>query len=102
MQNIEKHMEAISLLCEKHKVEAMYLFGSALGDDYNNKSDIDFLVRFKKFDLAEYFQNYMSFKEELSALLKREVDLLEEQTLKNPVLIESIENNKKLIYGQTH
>lgn len=102
MKNIENHIEAIKHLCEIHQVEAMYLFGSALRENYDKTSDIDFLVSFEKFDLAEYFENYMSFKKELSVLLNREVDLLEEQTLKNPVLIESIENSKKLIYGQTH
>ncbi|AFL80798.1 putative nucleotidyltransferase [Aequorivita sublithincola DSM 14238] len=99
MENIEKHTDAIKNLCEKHKVATMYLFGSAIRGNYHKDSDVDFLVRFKKFDLAGYFENYMSFKEELGKLLNREIDLVEEQTLKNPVLIESIENSKQLIYG---
>ncbi|MBK5213130.1 MAG: nucleotidyltransferase domain-containing protein [Flavobacteriaceae bacterium] len=99
MKNIVNHIDGIKLLCELHKVDKMYLFGSAVSDNFNQNSDVDFLVRFKKFDLAGYFDNYISFKEELSSLLQREVDLLEEQTLKNPVLIESIENSKQLIYG---
>lgn len=99
MKNIEKHIEIIKGLCEKYKVDTMYLFGSSLKGNYNNDSDVDFLVRFKEFDLAGYFENYISFKDELSILLKRKVDLVEEQTLKNPVLIESIEESKKLIYG---
>lgn len=99
MENIKEHIDAIKELCKKHKVDTMYLFGSTLKGNIHSNSDVDFLVRFKKFDLAEYFENYMSFKEELGILLKREIDLVEEQTLKNPVLIESIENSKQLIYG---
>ena len=38
-------------------------------------------------------------KEIIKNLLHREIDLVEEQTLKNPYLISSIEENKELIYG---
>lgn len=99
MKLAKNHIEKLAQLCEKHKVEKMYLFGSALRPDFNGKSDIDFLVRFKPIDLADYFTNYMGFKENLKSLLGREVDLLEEQTLKNPVLIKSINKSKKLVYG---
>jgi predicted nucleotidyltransferase len=77
----------------------MYLFGSALTSDFNENSDFDFLVKFKNVELSEYFDNYMNFKENLRKLLGREIDLLEEQTLKNPILIRSINNSKELIYG---
>jgi hypothetical protein len=50
-------------------------------------------------DLAKYFQNYMELKENLESLFGRKVDLLEEQTLKNPILIKSINKSKELIYG---
>ncbi len=77
----------------------MYLFGSALTSDFNENSDFDFLVKFKSIELSEYFDNYMNFKENLRKLLGREIDLLEEQTLKNPILIRSINKSKELIYG---
>ncbi|MGK0427487.1 MAG: putative nucleotidyltransferase [Ulvibacter sp.] len=76
----------------------MYLFGSALTSDFNENNDFDFLVKFKKIELSEYFDNYMNFKENLRKLLGREIDLLEEQTLKNPILIRSINNSKELVY----
>ena len=53
----------------------------------------------KKITLSQYFDNYIHFKENLESLFGREVDLLEEQTLKNPILIKSINKSKKLIYG---
>lgn len=99
MKVIENHMDTLNRLCEKHNVDRMYLFGSALSGKFSEKSDIDFLVRFKPMDLAGYFENYLSFKEDLERLLGREVDLLEEQTLKNPILIKSINQSKELIYG---
>ena len=99
MKAIENHLGQLRELCEIHKVDKMYLFGSALRPDFKKHSDIDFLVRFKQIDLATYFENYMDFKERLKNLLGREIDLLEEQTLKNPILIKSIEESKELIYG---
>lgn len=77
----------------------MYLFGSALNSNFNAKSDIDFLVRFKNIELSKYFENYMNFKENLKKLFGRDVDLLEEQTLRNPILIKSINRSKELVYG---
>jgi predicted nucleotidyltransferase len=99
MTIIDQHTEDLKLLCKAYHVEKMYLFGSTLTQNFNNQSDVDLLVKFKKIDLAQYFDNYINFKEKLKSLFGREVDLLEEQTLKNPVLINSINNSKTLIYG---
>ncbi len=95
----EKNRNLIKSLCESHSVEKLYLFGSATNDTFSKKSDIDFLVRFQNIDLSIYFTNYLGLKEKLKALFKRDVDLVEEQTLKNPILIKSINRSKKLIYG---
>ena len=99
MEIIESHKEKIKNLCDKYHVEKMYLFGSALNSNFNSKSDIDFLVKFKAIELKNYFENYINFKENLKNLLGRDVDLVEEQTLKNPILINSIDRNKELVYG---
>jgi predicted nucleotidyltransferase len=99
MDILENHIATLNRLCEKHNVDKMYLFGSALKENFSEKSDIDFLVRFQPIELADYFENYMSFKEDLRMLLGREIDLVEEQTLKNPVLIKFINQSKELVYG---
>lgn len=99
MNLINQNKETIKKLCETHNVEKLYLFGSATSAAFNEKSDIDFLVKFKSFDLKLYFLNYVDLKSKLKNLLQREIDLVEEQTLKNPYLISSIEENKELIYG---
>lgn len=82
-----------------YNVEKMYLFGSALNSNFNKESDVDLLVKFKVIELSKYFDNYMDFKEKLENLFGREVDLVEEQTLRNPILINSINKSKELIYG---
>ena len=99
MKLINNHIESLTALCNKYNVEKMYVFGSALNSNFNANRDIDFLVKFKNIELSTYFENYMNFKENLKKLFGREVDLLEEQTLRNPILIKSINRSKELVYG---
>jgi uncharacterized protein len=96
---IDNNIDNLKKLCVLYNVEKMYLFGSSLKSSFNEKSDIDLLVKFKQIELSKYFDNYINFKEKLESLFGREVDLIEEQTLKNPILIKSIDNSKELIYG---
>jgi predicted nucleotidyltransferase len=51
--------------------------------------------------LENYFDNYIGLKNGLEKIFNRSVDLVEEKTVKNPVLRRSIDRNKKLIYGRT-
>jgi uncharacterized protein len=62
MNLIDKNIEGIKGLCEKHKVKEFYVFGSVLTDKFNDFSDIDVLVQFGQVDLLRYFDNYMDFK----------------------------------------
>ena len=100
MKLIQKHIKNIIRLCKKYHIEEIYVFGSILTDQFNKTSDIDFLVRFSKVEPREYFDNFMDFKEELESLLSRNVDLIEIQTLKNPILKRSIDRNKRILYGR--
>ena len=95
----KQHINSLHALCEKHNVEKLYVFGSYATNTLNEESDIDLLVKFKEIDLTTYFLNFLAFKEKLKKIFKRDVDLIEEQTLKNPILIQSINKNKALIYG---
>lgn len=99
MSIVDRNREELKKLCATYNVEKMYLFGSALNSNFNKESDIDLLVKFKSIELSTYFDNYMDFKENLEKLFGRDVDLVEEQTLKNPILIKAINKSKELIYG---
>lgn len=99
MHFLVKNKSALKELCEKFHVENLYLFGSAAMGPLKEESDVDLLVKFKPFDLYHYFDNYMEFLYQLQKLFNRKVDLVEEQSLRNPILIKSINKNKKLIYG---
>jgi len=99
MNIVEQNIAIVSDLCKQHKVENMYLFGSILTNKFSSESDIDLLVNFGDVNLYHYFDNYMELKDGLEQLFNRPVDLVEEKTVKNPVLRRSIERNKRLIYG---
>ena len=96
---LDKYIEEIKLLCQKNRVKELYVFGSVLSDRFSDKSDIDFIVEIDINDPLEYADNYFTLKFALEDLFKRPVDLLEERALKNPYLIESINNSKTLLYA---
>jgi predicted nucleotidyltransferase len=88
-------------LCKKYSVVRMYLFGSAARDtDFDpERSDFDFLVAFsEELDVLDRGENFFDLMYALDELFGRQVDLVTEKSLKNPYLIASIDEDKKLIY----
>lgn len=102
MRLIQRNMAQIVALCEKHKVLQLYAFGSVLTDRFGKNSDVDFTVIFDKeaLPLSIYGDNYFNFKFALEDLLKRDVDLVEYNAVKNPYFKEELDETKRLIYGQ--
>lgn len=98
MNVIETNKEKLIQLCEACKVNELYMFGSILTEKFNETSDIDLLISFSKVELLEYFDNYMDFKEELEKLLHRQIDLAEDQAIKNPIFRRVVDREKQLIY----
>ncbi|MBP6249329.1 MAG: nucleotidyltransferase family protein [Bacteroides graminisolvens] len=99
MKLIENNIQKIIDLCKRHKVHKLFVFGSVLTDRFNDDSDVDLVVDFNKTEVEDYFDNYFDFKYSLQDLLGREIDLLEEQTIKNPYLKKNVDSTKMLIYG---
>ena len=91
-------IKKIKDLCDKHKVKELYLFGSALTEDFLLTSDVDLLVEFSGVDLLDYFDNFMEFKDQLESMLDRKVDLVENQAIRNPIFRKSVDQTKQLIY----
>jgi uncharacterized protein len=96
---LDQNIDRIKILCAKHKVSTLFVFGSVLTDKFNNTSDVDFLVDFDGVDLYDYADNYFDLKTSLENVLNRNVDLLEDKALRNPYLRQSIDSTKMLIYG---
>lgn len=99
MNLLELNTDKIVSLCKKHKVNQLFAFGSVLTPRFNPESDVDFIVKFNKAQITDYFSNFFDLKYALEDILGREVDLLEEQAIRNPYLKENIDRTKALIYG---
>ena len=95
MNIIEKNIDSLIRLCKQHKVKELYIFGSILTSKFNKDSDIDMLVQFDNVDILEYADNYFDFKEKLENLLGREIDLLENQAIRNPIFRKILDREKK-------
>lgn len=96
---IQSKKRDLERLCKKYDVKTMYVFGSAVSDNFNQSSDIDFLISFKEIPFDKYTDNFFELHEKLEELFHRKVDLITERSLSNPYFIESIENTKQLLYA---
>jgi uncharacterized protein len=99
MNIVEQNIDTIRVLCTKHKVARLFVFGSVLKNKLTKNSDIDLIVDFGEIDVYEYADNYFDLKFSLENLFRRNVDLLEDKAINNPYLRQSIDSTKQLIYG---
>ena len=97
---LSSHITELHSIFKVHHVAKAEVFGSALTSDFNQESDIDILVTFdNNIALLDYADNYFTLKECLEEVLNRRVDLVSSKSLKNPVLIESINKTKQSLYA---
>ena len=96
---VDEKSKQISVLCRKYAVKKLYLFGSALREDFGPNSDIDLAVAFSRSGVSGSFDQYFDFKAELEQLLQRPVDLVCAASVRNTVLRREIDATKRLIYA---
>ncbi len=99
MKMEEAILEQIKTLCKINNVKSLFAFGSVTRDDFNESSDIDLIVDFEESDPFTYTDLYFGFKSKLEELLKRQVDLLEERSIKNQLFKQQLDKTKIKIYG---
>lgn len=66
--------DKIAQFCQKNHIEMMSLFGSVLTDEFNSKSDVDFLEKFQSEHIPTLF-DVVLMEEELSNIIGRHADL---------------------------
>jgi predicted nucleotidyltransferase len=94
-KSIEKNIPKIKSLLLKYGVKRAFLFGSVAKGTNSSESDVDLLYSFsEELDIETYAINYFKLIDDLEKLLNKRVDLVAEKTLKNPYLIESINESK--------
>ena len=96
---LERHVDGIRALCRAHQVKSLHAFGSVLRPDFGPSSDVDFLVVFDRSHGMSAFLQFFTFKEDLEALLGREIDLVTYNSISNPFFKHAVEETKLLVYA---
>jgi uncharacterized protein len=98
---ISEKAAALGEVCRRYGVETLEVFGSAArsGDFNPDSSDADFLVEFKRPGIKGPLEEYFGLRDELSALLGREVDLVELGAVRNPYVLGNINRSRELVYA---
>jgi len=98
MIDIEKIKPDVEQVCQRLPVKRLGLFGSVLDRGFSQSSDVDVLVIFDSDEDIDLFDGYFELKEQLERIFRREVDLVVDKEFKNPVLRESIDRTRLVIY----
>jgi predicted nucleotidyltransferase len=90
--------DELALLCRKYKINELAIFGSSIRSDFSENSDVDILVSFNKNSEISLF-DIMDLEREFSELVKRDVDIVEKESLKNPIRKNRILSTSEIIYA---
>jgi len=72
--------DELRAFCQRHRIRRLALFGSVLREDFRPESDVDVLVDFEEGGEPGLF-DLIGIQEELSAILGRQVDLVERKAV---------------------
>jgi uncharacterized protein len=100
IEQVQNKLETLAKLCANYQVTRLELFGSAATDSFDaKKSDIDFLVKFEKLSPKEHADAYFGLLASLQDLFGISIDLLEAGAVRNPFLLESIDESRTTLYA---
>ena len=96
--NLDIPMASIEEFCRKWRITRLSLFGSVLREDFGPDSDVDVLVSFQP-DSTWDLLDLVDMRDELKELFGRDVDLVEEEGLRNPFRRSGILSTRQVIYA---
>jgi uncharacterized protein len=98
---IAENLEAIRALGREFGVLRLEVFGSVCTPAFDPEtSAIDFLVEYPDdYDFGPWNSRYFAFKESLSKLLDRPVDLVMASASRNVYFVRSIDRTRQLLYA---
>jgi len=97
---VQSKQREVVELCRKFKVRRLDVFGSAAtGEFAPQHSDLDFVVNFAdRAPTGEYANRFLDLAEALERLFQRPVDLVTEQSIRNPCFRRTLEATRQRIY----
>jgi uncharacterized protein len=97
---VDTNRAQLVALCRNRGVKRLELFGSAARDDFDDtRSDLDFLVELGDNPSISPLDAYFDLKDELEALFNRPVDLVSDGSIRNPYVLASMQQDRKLLYA---
>lgn len=94
---VAERMDRLHKICERYRVERLYLFGSAANGEMRPSGNVDFLVEFRE-ERDRSRNRHLEMVLELDDLFGMEVGLADYQAIQNPYFREEVEETRKLIY----
>ncbi len=103
---VAKNINEIVEICRNAHMKEVYLVGSAVTDDFDDESDLDFLYYFdtksSSFNVLDSFDYYLSFIENIRKVCNRSADMISGEDIKNEVLEKNLRENKVKIYEKVN
>jgi predicted nucleotidyltransferase len=96
--NLQLDRNMLAEFCRRWRIRELSIFGSALREDFNANSDLDFLVSFEPGTPLDIDQ-LLDMEEELEARLGRPVDLVEKEAMRSPWRKHEILKTRQVIYA---
>jgi len=99
-QLIEQQKVAVAELCRGFRVKRLYLFGSAARERFDSRpNDLDFLVTMEdRQPTGSYADRILGLADALEQLFGRPVDLITEESIRNPYFRGEVEATRQLVY----
>jgi uncharacterized protein len=89
--------ERVADFARRWRITELALFGSVLRDDFRADSDVDVLVSFDP-SATWSLWDLTTMEDELAAIIRRKVELVEKEGLRNPFRRQHILSGRKVIY----
>ena len=77
---LDFNYEQVGRFCRDHGIARLELFGSALGDDFRDESDVDLLATLRS-DVRPTLLDWADMQEKLAELFGRSVDLVSRRAI---------------------
>jgi predicted nucleotidyltransferase len=98
IDSIRQHRVDIESLCRRTGVRCLWLFGSALREDFElGRSDVDFLVDFGDVHPRPALQ-FHELREGLEAIFGTKIDIVSLRAVRNPYFRKELEETRQPLY----
>lgn len=98
----DQKQQKIAAVCKQFGIQKLFVFGSALRDDYRpGESDVDLLVEFQAMDITKRVHVYFDVLSALKEVFQSDVDLIMHGAVKNRIIAKEIDRTKRLVYDSS-